>query len=80
MQIFYRKGIFTVFCFIAVFLLVICFELAHIDKVIAQGKIQKVAICDPSTGNCAEVACYADVPQTQNKVCYLATENWIKRK
>jgi len=53
---FLRKAQFIVLTCIAVFLFFLCLEVAHMDRTLAQGKPQKVIVCDPDKWNdCAEV-------------------------
>ena len=54
MEHFYRKTQFILLTCIATFLLILCFEIGHLDKVLAQSA-QKVAICDVQGNNCASI-------------------------
>ncbi|NET78386.1 MULTISPECIES: hypothetical protein [Okeania] len=41
---------------IAVFLFILCFEVAHMDRTLAQGNLQKVIICSADNSDrCADV-------------------------
>ena len=82
MPMFYRKAQFIVLTCIAVFLFILCLEVGHMDRAVAQNKVQKVAICDPNYSNtCAQVACYPWVNNGNfNDVCYLASQAWQSRK
>ena len=53
---FFRKAQFIVLTCIAVFLFILCFEVAHMDRTLAKGKTQKVTICSPNNlDECARV-------------------------
>ena len=54
MEYFYRKTQFILLTCIATFLLILCFETGHLNKVLAQS-VQKVAICEVQGNNCASI-------------------------
>ena len=72
MEHFYRKTQFILLTCIATFLLILCFEIGHLDKVLAQSA-QKVAICDVSGNNCASVG---RVSPTNTKTMGLSVDTY----
>ena len=53
---FFRRAQFIVLTCIAVFLFILCLEVAHMDRTLAQGEPQKVIICSRANSNdCATI-------------------------
>ncbi len=53
---FFRRAQFIVLTCIAVFLFILCLEVAYMDRTLAQGNLQKVTICSPdNSDDCATV-------------------------
>lgn len=53
---FFRRAQFIVLTCIAVFLFILCLEVANMDRTLAQGNLQKVTICSPNNlDECATV-------------------------
>ena len=48
---FFRRAQFIVLTCIAVFLFLLCLEVAHMDRTLAQGNPQKVTICSPDNSD-----------------------------
>ncbi len=72
---FYQKAQFIVLTCIAVFLLILCVEMAHMERAVAQSDrdLIKVAICDNyNRDQCAQVVCPNRRLNLRN--CYLSSE------